>query len=55
MIRVTEKYFNRHSNKESIYYDEERVCRRTVWFLWVIPLYSRDKVISSERRTKKIR
>jgi hypothetical protein len=55
MIRVTEKYFNRYTNEQSIYYDEERVCRKTVWILWVIPIYSHDKVISSERRTKRIR
>jgi hypothetical protein len=52
MIRVTEKYFYRNVNTNRFRFERQRVSRKTTWLLWVIPIYSRDEVLSATEHWK---
>lgn len=48
MIRKTQKHFQRF-RKSGIYVTrhKETVLRETWWLFWVIPVYSRERILTS--------
>lgn len=53
MIRVTEKYFERRVNDNGFSHERQQVLRTTTWFLWIIPVYSREQILERSKYTKK--
>lgn len=47
MIHRTEHLFRRRGKSAPGNYHNEKVMRRTWWFLWVIPVYVVDEIIAS--------
>jgi hypothetical protein len=49
MIRKTEKYYRKEINKiGKNYYGSQSIKRTTYWFLWIIPVFVKNEIISGD-------
>ncbi|AMQ66540.1 DNA/RNA helicase-like protein [Bacillus phage Shbh1] len=49
MVRVTERYYIKKINKLlGKYYGKQQRKRTTYWLFWILPIFSKDEVVSGD-------
>lgn len=49
MIRKTERYFTKRINKKnSLVHDAQYIKRTSYWFLFIIPIFTKDEIIKGD-------